>query len=297
VSTSLLYHTQCIRNYQYESSEYGDSEVIWNIRRKSFCCDKCGYPGASISVSGERLIKGEKIGNKHFFLRVPVHRIYCSECKNITTEQLPFLSSLKAKISTVAMDMSKTYISWVEENLPNAQKVFDHFHLIKLMNDKLDKIRRRTVKELDEEQKALLKNQRFLFLRNVEDLEADAKQLLDNLRKVFKELGDASMMKEALRSIYHMAGNNFQAETAFKNWCSIARQTEIKELIDMAKTIENNLEGITAYWKTNALSNAGMEGFNNKVRWLIRQPYGFRDKDYFILKIYNLPNTKIEAAI
>ena len=195
------------------------------------------------------------------------------------------------------MDMSKAYISWVDENLPNAQKVFDHFHVIKLMNDKLDKIRRRTAKELDEEQKDLLKNQRFLFLRNVEDLEPDAKQLLDNLRKVFKELGDASMMKEALRSIYHMAGNSFQEETAFKNWCSIARQTEIKELITMAKTIENNLHGIIAYWSTNALSNAGMEGFNNKVRWLIRQAYGFREKDYFILKIYNLPNTKIEAVL
>ena len=199
------------------------------------------------------------------------------------------LKHSKAKISTVAMDMSKAYISWVDENLPNAQKVFDHFHVIKLMNDKLDKIRRRTAKELDEEQKDLLKNQRFLFLRNVEDLEPDAKQLLDNLRKVFKELGDASMMKEALRSIYHMAGNSFQEETAFKNWCSIARQTEIKELITMAKTIENNLHGIIAYWTTNALSNAGMEGFNNKVRCLIRQDYAFRDKDYFILKIYNLP--------
>ena len=112
------------------------------------------------------------------------------------------------------------------------------------MNDKLDKIRRRTAKELDEEQKALLKNQRFLFLRNIEDLEPDAKQLLDNLRKIFKELGDASMMKEALRSIYHIASNAAEAEAAFKNWCSIARQTEIKELIDMAKTIENNLDGI-----------------------------------------------------
>ncbi len=404
MSTSLLYHTHCIRDYQYESSEYTNGRVLWNIRRKSFCCDKCGYPGVSISVLKERLIKGEKIGNKLFFLRVPVHRIYCSECKNTTTEQLSFLSSpkaritkslertiielrqkmsitdvasffdidwktvkdcekkylgkkfkhiplkdvriigvdelfvrgqgkekyitivrdlesgavlyvgdgkgteslnmfglklkhSKAKISTMAMDMSKAYVSWVKENLPDAQIVFDHFHVIKLMNDKLDKIRRRTVRGLDEEQKALLKNQRFLFLRNVEDLEPDAKQLLDNLRKVFKELGDASMMKEALRSIYHMAGNNFQAETAFKNWCSIARQTEIKELIDMAKTIQNNLDGITAYWKTDEVSNAGMEGFNNKVRWLIRQAYGFRDKDYFILKIYNLPNTKIEAVI
>ena len=99
MSTSLLYHTQCVRNYQYESSEYGDGEVIWNIRRKSFRCDKCRYPGVSVAVTRERLIKGERIGNKHFFLRVPVHRIYCSECKNTTIEQLPFLSSSKARIT------------------------------------------------------------------------------------------------------------------------------------------------------------------------------------------------------
>ena len=97
------------------------------------------------------------------------------------------------------------------------------------------------------------------------------------------------MMKGALRSIYHMAKNDFQAEAAFKNWCSIARKTEINELTAMAKTIENNISGIIAYWKTDALSNAGMEGFNNKIRWLIRQAYGFRDREYFKLKIFQLP--------
>ena len=165
------------------------------------------------------------------------------------------------------------------------------------MNDKVDKVRRRVSAGLDEQQKKLLKNQRFLFLRNVENLEPDAKLLLDNLRNTFKELGDVSMMKETLRSIYRMAKDDFQAEAAFKNWCSIARKTEIKELGDMAKTIENHLQGIIAFWKTDALSNAGMEGFNNKVRWLIRQAYGFKDKEYFTLKIYNLPNTKTEPVL
>jgi len=197
----------------------------------------------------------------------------------------------KAKITAIAMDMSKAYITWVNKNLSDAMIVFDHSHVIKLMNDKVDKVRRRVSAGLDEQQGKLLKNQGFLFLRNVENLEPDAKLLLDNLR------GDTSMMKEALRSIYHMAKNDFQAETAFKNWCSIARQTEIKELIEMSKTIENNLSGIIACWKTDALSNAGMECFNNKIRRLIRQAYGFKDKEYFTLKIYNLPNTKIEPVL
>ena len=203
----------------------------------------------------------------------------------------------KAKITAIAMDMSKAYISWAGNNLPDALIVFDHFHVVKLMNDKIDKVRRRVSAGLDEQQRKLLKNQRFLFLRNVENLEPDAKMLLDNLRKTFKELGDVSMMKEALRSIYRMANDDFQAEAAFKSWCSIAKKTEIKELNEMAKTIENNLSGIIAYWKTDGLSNAGMEGFNNKVRWLIRQAYGFKDKEYFTLKIYNLPNTKIEPGL
>ena len=141
VSTSLLYHTQCIRDYQYESSEYGNCEVIWNIRRKSFCCNKCGYPGVSIVVARERLIKGERIGNKHFFLRVPIHRIYCSECKNITIENLSFLSSSKAKDNKISGknnhwitsedEHNRCYILfwyWLENSKRVREKSLDIYH-------------------------------------------------------------------------------------------------------------------------------------------------------------------------
>jgi len=207
------------------------------------------------------------------------------------------LKRSKCKIVSIAMDMSKAYISWVESALPGAEIVFDHFHVVKMMNDKLDAIRRRVARNIDEEQRKLLKNQRFLFLRNVEDLEPDARLLLDNLRKVFKELGDASMMKEALRSIYCMAKTDFHAEAAFKNWCSMARETGTEELVSMADTLEKHMKGITAFWRTGGLSNASMEGFNNKIRWLMRQAYGYRDDEYFHLKIFDLPQLKNEARL
>ena len=79
------------------------------------------------------------------------------------------------------------------------------------------------------------------------------------------------MMKGALRSIYHMAKNDFQAEAAFKNWCSIARKTEINELTAMAKTIENNISGIIAYWKTDALSKCRRCVFNLSFNDKLRQ--------------------------
>ncbi len=57
----------------------------------------------------------------------------------------------------------------------------------------------------------------------------------------------------------------------------------------MAKTIRKNLNGIKTYWTYRKLTNAKIEGFNNKIRWLIRQAYGFRDREYFKLKIFQLP--------
>jgi len=58
----------------------------------------------------------------------------------------------------------------------------------------------------------------------------------------------------------------------------------------MAKTIRKRKDGLLAYWKHGYLTNAGQEGFNNKIGWLTRQAYGYRDEEYLHLKIYDLPN-------
>ena len=76
---------------------------------------------------------------------------------------------------------------------------------------------------------------------------------------------------------------------AFHRWCRLAEETKIPELRTMARTIRNNLEGIKTYWTFHHLTNASTEGFNNKIRWLIRQAYGFRDREYLKLKIFQLP--------
>ena len=58
----------------------------------------------------------------------------------------------------------------------------------------------------------------------------------------------------------------------------------------MAKTIRQRLDGLLAYWKHAKLTSASQEGFNNKIGWLTRQAYGYRDEKYLHLKIYDLPN-------
>ena len=203
----------------------------------------------------------------------------------------------KAKIKTIAMDMSGPFKSWAKNVLPKANIVFDHFHVIKLMNDKVNTVRIATMKELNNEQTKDLVGQKYLFLKAEERLKKDRLEKLKYLRDMFKDLGEVSLMKEYLRGIYSNVSEPFIAEGALIDWCEMADATSIKPLHQMAKTIRNHIDGIVAFWSTNGITNASMEGFNCKVRCLIKQAYGYRDMEYFHLKIHDLPKRKIKQVI
>ena len=105
------------------------------------------------------------------------------------------------------------------------------------------------------------------------------------------------MFKEALRTIYRVAQDAYHATILLHRWCKEAEETLVPELKTMAKTIRDRMDGITSYWTFEHLSNASMEGFNNKIRWLNRMAYGFRDLNYFKLKIYQLPQINCEKSL
>jgi len=207
------------------------------------------------------------------------------------------LRKVKHKIKAIAMDMSTGYSAWAARFLPDAKIVFDHFHLIKLMNEKLNIIRRRTVGSLDEDTRKQLKHKRRLFLRNEEDLEIDELKELEKLKETFGDLGTGHGLKEKLRSIYRHAANEYDARPLLEDWAKLAEASGIGPLQAMARTVSNHLDGILGYWRFDELTSAGMEGFNNKIRWLIHQAYGFHDQEYFDLKIYDLPNCSTSKDI
>ena len=223
--------------------------------------------------------------------------IHVGEGKGISALAGALKKLKKSKLKVVTMDMANAYYSWISENFPKANIVFDHFHVIKLMNDNLDMVRRRITAKMDDVQRKQLKGLRFVFLRNNEDLPEDAKLILKNMRGDFQDLGDAYMFKEASRCIYRQAKDSCHARIAFHRWCKLAEETGIPELKTMAKTIRDKLDGIVTFWTFRHISNAKMEGFNNKIRWLIKQSYGFRDREYFKLKIYQLPEISSSKEI
>lgn len=201
------------------------------------------------------------------------------------------LKAARATIKHVCIDMGAVYTKWAKDKLPGALIIYDKFHLIKLMNEKLSLVRRETMNSLDLEEKKELKGKRFLLARNEEDLERNSKEQLDIVREQYKAVGEASIMKECLRRVYRICVCSTDAEYALKYWANLAKESGISALKTMAKTVTQKMKGIIAYFDTG-LTSASMEGFNNKIGWMTRMAYGYSDIEYLKLKIYDLPHLK-----
>jgi transposase len=198
-----------------------------------------------------------------------------------------------AKIAAVAMDMSGAYQAAVRVNLPKAVIVFDRFHVVKLFNDKLSDLRRALYREAtDVQHKAVLKGTRWLLLKNAANLdpEKDEKRRLQEALKLNEPLAVAYYLKEDLRRFWEQPGKHF-ATTFLDGWIRRAEASGIRILQQMAKTLAAHRSGLLAYYDV-MISSGPMEGTNNKIKTMKRQAYGFRDHEFFKLKILAIHETK-----
>jgi transposase len=196
----------------------------------------------------------------------------------------------KAKIRAVATDMSAAYWSAVLDHLPDAALVFDKVHVNKLMNERLDDLRRQMVREAEGHLKLCIKGTRFLLLRNPENLQEDQIPKLEQALQLNEPLLLGWYLKEELRELWNQPSR--QKMAAFlKDWCQKAEQTTIGQLIKMAKTLRTHASGILAYAR-HPITSGKLEGINNKIKTLTKRSYGFHDENFFILKLLSLHHSK-----
>jgi len=209
----------------------------------------------------------------------------------------PFLETLarKAKrLEAAAMDMSSAYFWAVHETLPHVDVVFDRFHVVALMNQAIDELRRDYQRELDLLGQQTLKGSRFLLLRNYDSLAPDRKARLDALLEVNRPLFVIHSMKEQLRLFWEKEDRK-EAEQFLSVWCRDAMRSGIKALIRVGKTLAAYRTGLLNYFKHRITSGA-VEGLINKIKTLKRQAYGFRDSEYFKLRLYHLHTQRYALA-
>jgi transposase len=203
------------------------------------------------------------------------------------------LRAAHAKVRAVATDMSKAYIKAVRENLPRAIHVFDHFHVIKLYNEKLSAFRRELYRELtDDHERKILKGTLWLLLKNPENLdeERNETQRLADALELNTPLTTAYYLKEELRQIWWQ-DSKAAARRLLDAWIRRAEASGIGMLKRFAATLQAHRAGILAYYDCR-ISTGPLEGLNNKIQAMKRQAFGFRDPEFFKLKILALHKTK-----
>ena len=242
------------------------------------------------------------IGKGHRYLTIVLNLVsgavvYVGDGKGADTLK-PFwkrFKASKARVEAVAVDMSPAYTAAIIENLPKAAIVYDRFHIMKMYNEKIDDLRRNLQREAEDNlQLSVLKGTRWLLLKNPENLDPDPKKneirRLENALELNKPLAKAYYLREELREFWNQS-SRAEAEEVLDGWVKSANTTGIKVLMDMAKSLQGHRFGLLN-WYDYQISTGPLEGTNNKIKTLQRTAYGFRDKEFFKLKIKALHESK-----
>ena len=200
----------------------------------------------------------------------------------------------KAKIEAVAMAMSAAYWAAGAEHLPDAAVVFDRFHLVKLVNEKLDDLRRALVREATGLIKRTVKGLRYLLLMRRENVAEERLPQLEEALRHNEPLSLGYRLKEALGLLWEQP-SRAHMQRFLQAWCQWAQDSGVRQMQLVAKTLQLHARGILAWWG-HRISNGRMAGIHHKIRTLLRQTYGLRDERYFQLRLYSLHAARLKLV-
>jgi transposase len=185
------------------------------------------------------------------------------------------------KVKHASMDMSPSFICGVREYFPNAEIHFDRFHVVKMLNEAMNKVRQLERKEHDE-----LKGHKYTFLKNSSKLSDQRKKELSKLITLFPTLGKAYRLKELFNDFWEMETAE-EATEFLVSWCKEVTDEGIEPFKQFVKTIQIHWQGIINFCETG-INNGILEGINNKIQLAKRRARGYRCTKNFINIIYFL---------
>lgn len=189
----------------------------------------------------------------------------------------------KASIAAVGIDRSGAYRAAVEAHLPDADIVFDKFHLISNLGEVIDKVRRRTQAQTDAEGRALLKGQRYNLLRNPENLSTDGRRELKLLLAANRDLSIVYLLKDAFKAVWTYTYRR-SADKCLTNWIVMAVESGVGELARFARGLIAAKEQILNFCE-HRITSARIEAFNTIVSRVIHKACGVANLDFLFLKL------------
>jgi len=199
-------------------------------------------------------------------------------------EQLP--EGAAQRIKAVAIDMTTAYELEIREHCPQAEVVYDLFHVVaKYGREVIDRVRVDQANRLRQDRPArrVIKSSRWLLLRNRDSLDSPQRVRLDELLRANQPLLTVYVLRDELKRLWFYRRPAW-AQQAWDHWCEQAEQSGIAALNTFAQRLKGYLHGILARCR-HPLNTSIVEGINNTIKVIKRRAYGYRDQEYFFLKI------------
>lgn len=202
------------------------------------------------------------------------------------------------KISVVSSDMWFPYLKVIKKKLPHAIHILDRFHIMKKFNEAIDEMRRLEFKALkDAGQKNPLKNTRWIFLKKPHNLNEKQSLKLKNLMTENLMTYKAYLMRESFQKFW-LFPNRRIAGIFMDLWIKMVNRTKIQPMKKVSNTLFNHRDYILNWFDVNPrVSNGVVEGFNNKVKFIIRRAYGYGSYSSLEMALYhnlgNLPEPEV----
>lgn len=182
----------------------------------------------------------------------------------------------RENIKDVSCDMSPAFIKGVRKSLPSAEITFDKFHVVKLINEAVDAVRREEARN-----NPILKGSRYALLKNEQNLTASQKITRESLSKLNLKSIRALHMRENFQEIYK-AESYEEFESCLKQWYFWATHSKLKPMIKVAKTIKQHWDGVLK-WKESQITNGILEGLNSIVQAAKRKARGYKIEHFKVM--------------
>ncbi len=206
------------------------------------------------------------------------------------------LSNASETVQTVTMDFWRPFEKATRETLPDASIVYDKFHLARLLNRAVENQRRAYQRDLPEEERKIMKKQsRWILLKREKNLSEQNRSHLEELKRKNEPLFIVYMLKESFLSIFEEDRLVDQAKVMIDQWIEQVMNSSFQQLKTFARSLMKRFRQVLE-WFEKPVSNGKAEGINNVIKTLLKRAYGYKDFDYFRMKVLQRCGNIMEMA-
>jgi transposase len=232
-----------------------------------------------------------KKGHKHFVTVISAPREGCvvdvlrdrkKKTLEVWFDALP--QAAREAIRVVCIDMCEMFREVAQAKVPGAEIVVDRFHVMKNLQDWIDKTRREIQREAEEYRRQELKGCRWIILKNEASLKEEEQERLAHLYEVSPELKRCHELKEEFRSLFNSKEDVEKAKQKLSQWEERVKESALEKLQKFLATLSNWREWIVNYFHER-ITNGFAEGLNNRIKLIKRRGFGYTNFEHFRLRI------------